>query len=305
MTRIAKPGALILMGGAVLLFTGCAAYSRVIRHRCQSWDARQCWNADGTRAGCEPISAGKGSPALLMVHGFGDNPSAWIPMMKDFTARGYHCRAMRLPGFGDRLSARQAVTAQSWLDALDKELTLLGRNHPEIWLVAHSTGASVCVRHVLENPGPSKVKGLVLLSPLIEVSRARSPLLSPRAWHRIFHRWIDITETPFPDDLRKPAPPDRVAVDRFITPNINDALFSLIDFNGPRAKDITLPLFVAVSPNDQVTSPAATLAWYEQASAAPKRRLFIAGNSAHVLPLDHDASALVDAIDRFIRRYPP
>lgn len=302
MRRFAKPGTLVLLGGAALLFAGCAAYTGITRHRCQAWEARQGWNADGTRTGCEPISAGKGSPALLMVHGFGDNPSVWKPMMEDFTARGYHCRAMLLPGFGDRLATRKSVTEQSWLDALDKELMRLSRDHAEIWLVGHSTGASVCVRHVLENPGPSPIKGLVLLSPLIEVSRVRSPLLSPRTWHNAFKRWIGITETPFPEDQRKPAPPDRVAVERFITPNINDALFSLIDFIAPRAKEITLPLFVAVSPHDHVTSPAASLAWHDQASAAPVRRLFLAGNSAHVLPLDHDADALVREIDDFIRR---
>ena len=282
-----------------VFLTGCGAYSEIVRQRCRAWEAKQSWGADGVRRGCEPLEIGGGSTALLMVHGFGDNPSVWKPMMAGFAARGYFCRAMRLPGFGDTLEARKNVASSSWAWAIEREIQTLRENHHKVWLVAHSLGSAISIRQALNHQ--KSVDGLILLAPLFEVSTKRSPLLSARSWHRIFAHSVPVSETPFPEDLLKMPPADRAAVDLFITPNINDSLFSLLDEIRPRAGDIRVPVFLAISPHDHVADPLAARAWFAKMDNSPRRKQFFAWHSAHVLPLDFDADRLVSEIDRFIR----
>jgi alpha-beta hydrolase superfamily lysophospholipase len=297
--RIARAGGWTLLGTSVLAVVGCAAYSRVVEHRCQAWEAGMNWSADGVRAGCEPFALGKGPPTLLLVHGFGDNPAVWGPLARDWAARGYHCRAMRVPGFGDRLEARCKIDLEVWQDSLAGEVRALRGEAGEVWLVAHSLGAALAIRHALDHPG--EVAGLALMAPLLRVSDRRSPVLGARAWFRLLGRHIPVAESPFPEDLFLEPPAGRPAVERFISANIYAALFELLDEIGPRAGQLRVPLWLATSPADQVADPQAAAAWFDATAASPRRRLVEAAGSGHVLPLDRDANWLADEVDRFIR----
>lgn len=297
---LVRIGGCAALGGLAVVLGGCAAYSGIVRRRCCAWEAGQRWGVDGVRAGCGPIESGQGSPALLMVHGFGDNPTVWSRMMAGLVSRGYRCRAMRLPGFGDTLEVRKTVGSSSWGDAVNSEVMALRGKGREVWLVAHSLGGALAIRHALAHPG--SVGGLILLAPLLEVSNKRSPVLGARTWHRLLGHAVSVVETPFPEDLWKAPPAGRAEVERFITPNINGTLFAVLDEVRPRAGDIRVPVFVAVSPGDSVVNPAASEAWFERMVNVPRRKFFVARRSAHVLPLDHDADGLVAEIDAFIRR---
>jgi len=216
-----------------------------------------------------------------------------------FAARGYACRAMRLPGFGGTMDERRAVDAESWTRALAAEAADLRRSHDEVWAVTHSLGSAVAVRHVLQ--GGDGFAGLVLLAPLVAVSDKRSPILGARTWFRVLGRFVPLAEQPFPEDILKDAGPGRPELERFIPVNIYHALFRVLDDNAGRAPDLRLPVYAAVSPHDSVADPAAAEAWLRSLTGTPRQRLVHANDSAHMIPLDFDAGWITDDVIRFIR----
>ena len=298
MTNVRK-AAWAVVGGSMLLVTGCATYSGVVAARWRAWERGVARNPDGVRAGCEPFDLGAGRTAVLFVHGFADNPSVWRPMAEAFAARGFHCRAMRLPGFGGTMAERRAVDAEGWTRALADEAAGLRRTHDEVWAVTHSLGAAVAIRHVLQ--GGDDLAGLVLLAPLVEVSDKRSPLLGARTWFRVLGRFVPLAEQPFPEDILKDAGPGRPELERFIPVNVYHALFRVLDDNAGRARDLRLPVYGAVSPRDNIADPAVAEAWLRAATGAPRLRLVRANDSAHMIPLDFDAGWIAEDAIRFIR----
>ena len=294
-----RKAAWIVAGGSTILLGGCAAYSGVVAARWRAWERGVERHPDGVRVGCEPFSVGQGRTAILFVHGFGDNPSTWRPMAEKFAAHGFHCRAMRLPGFGGTMDERKAVTLETWTRAVADEALALRRAHDEVWIVAHSLGAAVSVRHVLD--GGNEVTGLALLAPLVKVSGKRSPLLSARTWFQVLGRWTPLAESMFPEDVRKDLPPGRPDVERFIPVNIYVALFRLLDENENQAGDLRVPLYGAVSPHDKVADWRAAEAWLNRTSQVPRRRLVRANDSAHLIPIDFDAGWIGDEIEEFVK----
>ncbi len=297
--RYARMAAWALLGGSTILLASCAGYNGVVTARWRAWEHGVARNPDGVRTGCEPFSLGEGRTAILFVHGFGDNPSVWRPMAEKFAAQGFHCRAMRLPGFGGTMEERRQVDPEVWTKAIANEAARLHRRHEKVWIVAHSLGAAVSVRLVLQGKGD--ISGLALLAPLVMVSDKRSPVLGPRAWFNLLGRHMALLESPFPEDCLKPLPSGRPAVERFIPVNIYQALFKVLDENEGRAGDLRLPLYGVVTRQDHVADPVAAENWLDRTSGVPRRRVVHAQNSAHLIPLDLDADWIGDEIVKFIR----
>lgn len=173
------------------------------------------------------------------------------------------------------------------------------RDADRLWIVGHSLGAAVSIRATLD--GEVDPEGLVLLAPLVEVGDERSPLLAPRHWFGLFHRHIELTETTYDPDIVEPLPDDYPDAERFIPGNLHHALFELLDANRSQAGDLEVPVFMAVSPRDQVADEKAAEDWFDQAVRVPRKELLRCGNSAHVLPRDADAERLTEAILEFVR----
>jgi carboxylesterase len=297
--RKIRRAAWMVAGGGALLWTGCTAYSGVVNARWRAWEGRVSRHPDGVRVGCEPYGLGEGRSAVLLVHGFGDNPSIWHPMAERLAAGGLHCRAMRLPGFGGTMAERRSVNLGVWSRALADEVAALDASHDEVWIVAHSLGATLAVRHVLN--GGDEVAGLVLLAPLVEVSGRRSPLLGARAWFEVLGRFVPLAESVFGEDVRRELPAGRPAVERFIPVNVFRALFQATDEIAGQAGELRVPLYAALSPHDRVADSAAARAWLLGTSKVPRRRVVWARESAHLIPLDHDAAWVGDEVLAFIR----
>ena len=105
-----------------------------------------------------------------------------------------------------------------------------------------------------------------MLAPLIQVSRTRAPLLSPRQWFTIFDRLLlftDTIESRLPKDLRNPTARNAYRTDKYIHRDLYRALFATIDAISPRAADWSGPLFMAVSPTDEIVDSAATKQFFD------------------------------------------
>ena len=138
------------------------------------------------------------------------------------------------------------------------------------------------------------------------MSRARSPVLSPRQWFNIFDRALlfsDVIESRLPADLHDPEARAAYRTDKYIHRDIYRALFDATDAIRLRAAEWRGPLLTIVSPSDQIVDGAAIRFFFAATNAAPAK-LSEQHAAGHVLPLDYGHDAIVEKIGRFIRESP-
>ena len=253
------------------------------------WYRRWCrsvaWSPQGLMPSAEPIDVGTGETAILFVHGFNDVPYVWRRLIDAFSQRGCRCRAMRLPGAGER-DCRP--TLASLRAAVDAELRALRKTNRRVVLVGHSMGGALALDAVLRAEAANRPDRLVLLAPLVEVSRARSPVLSARGWYLVLRallpmlRWVPSV---FKEYLH--AEDDETFVyrrDRFNEIGWYRALFALVKTLRSADKSrLKVPTLVVTAGDDRVVDSAATTRFFTGLPGVELREI---PGASHVLPLN-------------------
>lgn len=266
------------------------------------WESRITRDKNGLIPQAETFTRGNGPVALLFVHGFADTPMLWSRMIDYINQQNtmFTCRAMRLPGSGEPLSVAHRQTLDKWRHAIDDEIAALHKTHVHIWIVAHSAGGALSIDLALRKP--DSVQGLILLAPLIKVSRYKIPLIPPEAgfkcaqavfvlspvFESIFTRKTTVADDPAFTYIR----------DRFISFQVYRNLFSLIHANEYHASNLTIPVFAALSKFDHVVDSKAARQWLENVPSMKKIRWTDTGHAIH---LGIGWQALTDDIITFIK----
>ena len=198
------------------------------------------------------------------------------------------------------------TTLATWRSDIDREIAALRAEAPgrPVWLVGHSLGGALAYDAALRPA--NQIAGLVLLAPLVEVSRTRSPLLPPRRWFSLLDRLLlftDTIESRLPKDLHDPEARAAYRTDKYIHRDLYRALFDATDAIRPRAADWRGPLLMVVSPSDEIVDTAATRFFFAATNAAPAK-LQEQHAAGHVLPLDYGHGKLAEKIIRFVRETP-
>ncbi len=271
--------------------------------RCHAaWEAEIERDADGIRPGFTAWQQGEGEVALLFVHGFAGAPSLFTPWGTYFADRGYTCVAIRLPGFGEPLEQAAQITVDDWVQAVHTAARELHADHEQVWIVAHSLGATLAVQ--LAAHQPEWVDGLILFAPLFKISSARSPWLSPPRWYRWGRRVTRHTtfiESALPVDAHDPQLADQIQRDRYIPWAIYDALFQVLAAI-PLATDLgDTPVWIALAADDEIIDNAAVHDWFDPI-AQPPNVLVEQSPAGHVLPRDTGWQRLREKVDIFLNQ---
>ncbi|MDP6443053.1 MAG: alpha/beta fold hydrolase [Pirellulaceae bacterium] len=291
--------AILALVGVWLL--GDFIYSQVVAARMRSWEATVDRDPAGVRIGCEDFAVGDGERALLFVHGINDSPACWREMAAVCAERGFHCRAMRLPGFAMPTEQYAAATREQWLAAVGGELRQLRREHTDVTLVGHSLGGAICVAYALDHP--DEIDRIVLAAPAIAVSSERSFLFSTARWHAIGNYLLfftRVTESPFSIDARQITNADYPFQTPFAPRSTVDETFALIDNNRGRGGDLQPPLMMILSKDDVVIDWRAAEEFARQANA----ELRFVEDTGHAMTIDHKWPELVEHIVEFSRAEP-
>lgn len=138
----------------------------------------------------------RGSPALLLVHGFGSQKLMWSPVI-DSLAATFEVVAVDLPGFGESplMPADLPVTARGFADVLVAYAESLG------WSRFHVAGNSLGGWIALELAAMGAVESATALSPAGLWPRrspinARLPLVIARHGARLFDSRLALLERP-------------------------------------------------------------------------------------------------------------
>jgi alpha-beta hydrolase superfamily lysophospholipase len=189
---------------------------------------------------------------------------------------------------------------EQWRQALDEEIEALRKTHAHVWLISHSLGGALCIDAELRKP--DAVKGLVLLAPLIKISRKRIPLIPAEFAFRC-SEWVFLFSPVFESMFAwKPTAADNPSFtyvrDRFIPFQVYRNLFRLLHENKEQASNLTLPVFAALSKFDRVVDSKAASQWLEHVPGKKEVRWTETG---HVIHLDAGWQALTDDILTFIK----
>jgi esterase/lipase len=274
-------------------------YALVTQQRYASWEVAIKRDADGVRDGCREFTAGNGQRALLFIHGFGDSPAVFQRMAPALAARGFTCRAMRLPHFATPLESYRQTTAAQWRQAVLAELRALRASHTHVGIVAHSLGAAITLDCLAE--AGEQADAVVFLAPLVEVSAQHSPLLPPRTWQRVLDYalvFTDYVSLPVEPDLADRSAAASWKGDVFVPLGVFREMFDLVDRNRLRGPVIRQPLYVALAEHDGVIDNQAAEHLFAACPSQRKQLRYVTG-AGHVLPLDRGWESLVDDIARF------
>ena len=295
----------MLEAAAILLTLWLATnvFHRIwIAVRYRRWERGGTRGADGLLQHGAAYTEGHGDIALLFVHGFADTPMLWKKLIAHLTqTRRFTCQAMRLPGAAEPLPSTRRKTLTHWQAAVDAEVAALRATHRAVWVIGHSMGGALAIDVVQRATHP--IHGLILLAPLIQVSRARMPLIPPHIGFKLGQILLALSPTfesyftnigTSPDD-----PTFQYVRDRFIPFATYRNMFALVASNAHLQNTLTLPVFAAVSGRDRVVDSDATLRWLTRYASAAKIEIF--GDAGHVLPLKQNCHALADTLSEFIK----
>jgi carboxylesterase len=276
-------------------------YAAYVARTASVWETTLTRDSNGVIEGCDtfdvqPSADVDTDTAILLVHGLGASPRHYEFIAKDLAERGYHCRAVRLPGFAEPVTEYCESTSKAWLEKVQGELASLRQEHGRVGVVGHSLGGAVTIGVLLDDPQAADFA--VLLTPAVEVSNARSPVLSARAWHEISERslvFVRVLSSPYPLDCRDPERADHPGRTPFTPKSVVDQLFKLVDTNRGRAEEITLPTTVVVAIDDPIVDTPAAERFYEELGTADKNLVRL-DDSGHEVTLDWQWKEVADAI---------
>lgn len=286
-----------LGGWALLNVVACAIVEVGVR----LWRRTVPWTLEGVMPSAVEFSCGDGNDAILFVHGFNDVPYVWKRMAEEVSAHGFTAHVMRLPGAGARNPKTSLVAMQQ---AVTRRIDALAERHRRVFLVGHSMGGALVLDALYRQDvwkGHSPVAGACLLAPLVEISRARSPLLPPQAWYRILRILLPAVRSLPSVFRRKPSADDdpsfRYSRDGWNAICLYDALFRLI--RRVRTLDrgaIRTPFTVFTAGDDRVVDSAASSAWFKGCPAC--RQVIDVPDARHELQLQDCWHDLTDYIAR-------
>ena len=295
--------ATFLMLSPAIFLIGDFSYARSVDRSYREWERELERGADGVREGSGAFSCGVGGGegAALFVHGFGSSPAIFSRMAPCLAEEGFECRVMRLPGFGEPLASFRRYTDEEWRAAvLDEALALRTQDRP-LWIVAHSMGAPLVLRVLKEQP--DLADGVILLAPLVEVSRKRSLGIAPEGIYKFLNPLLvfsDTFKTCFAVDMNDKTVTGLDRRDLFVPRRVYTNMFNLLEELPAAEAALELPVLVVVSRNDKVIDYRAAERLYGRLPGAVKQ-IHYEDRSGHVLPLDFGWREVSQHMATFIR----
>ncbi len=297
--------ALAVIGGLIALFVGSdAGYSVWTHHQLKKWEQSVQRHADGVRKGCHEFSLGDGDPALLLVHGYGTCPAVYQNMAPALAERGFYCRALRLPGFGEPIPAYRQTSAEKWSKEIHRHVTRANENHDRVWLVAHSLGGAAVLQYLLNDHPDAPVDGVVLLAPAIGISGKRSPLLPARTWFELLDTCLmfsHVVKNDLPVRAHDPEVPKKIVRSKFVPRKVFREMFKTLDRIQKGSRDLDRPVLMVLARHDTVIKNDDAQQLYEQLKATRKKLIWL-DKSRHIIPLDCGMDTTVRAIEAFTDR---
>jgi carboxylesterase len=204
---------------------------------------------------------------------------------------GYTVNIPRLPGHGTRWKDLGSTTSADWYAAADAEFQKLRAEHPQVFVMGISLGATLALR--LAEQHPTEVAGVVAVNPAITAPVGTpKPLGLVRLWRRSVPAVRGDVKRTGQSDVGYERLPLRSTV----------SLIGLGKQVLAELGQLHCPVLLATSKVDHVVSTADGDAVWDGLKIKDKSRT-VFENSYHVVTLDNDALQLAAAGRDFVEMH--
>lgn len=236
--------------------------------------------------GGEPEEA---NAAALCLHGLTGTPYEVRSLGEALQLRGIRARGPLLPGHNSTPEALVRVPRGAWLGAVRDEYRRLREQHEQVFVVGLSLGGVLALALAQEEP----VDALVVVGTPLAL-RQPIPLLIPLLKHVMpFHRkrnGSDIRD----DEARSRHP----SYDRMPLASVHELVLLQREVRS-RLSEVRSPILVAHGAHDATANPR-DAARIHGAVGSEHKELHVFEQSGHIVPVDHDAAALAEAVVSFL-----
>jgi len=233
--------------------------------------------ADGTRLYWQRHALDDGPrAALLFVHGLAEHSGRYGHVMRHFAGVGFDCWAVDYRSHGKSPGLRVHVDRfdEFLLDiAAAYRLVCAEQASLPLYLVGHSQGGLLVLRHVLAQP--DGIAGIIVSSPFLGLhpnAAPSAPLHMVANVISTFSPRLMFSKVAEPSFLsRDPQVAEAYVNDPLVSDTVSARWFTEVlraqADTLARAKNLAVPALVMQSGDDRIADPAATRAWVEAAPA--------------------------------------
>lgn len=231
--------------------------------------------------------------AVLLLHGFTGSPWELRPVGEALAARGFHVTCPRLPGHGTTPEAMLFAGLTEWLGAATNALEALSAAR-RVVVIGLSMGGllGMCLAARL----PTRVQGLVLLAPALELRSPQGRALRRLRWLPgldVKDTWLEKKTTDIElDEVRAQAP----ILPRYPLSRVLD-LFELAELARHAERRIGCPSLVIGAAHDRVVDT-------DEVMKLPQRLPFSRGlllqRGRHIIPRDTDRALALTELSHFV-----
>ncbi|MFT2099685.1 alpha/beta hydrolase [Marinomonas sp. 2405UD66-6] len=186
---------------------------------------------------------------VLLSHGLSDSPFSMRDPARALQAACYHVRVILLPGHGTESASLLSVSREDWRETFYNAANQLKEEVDSLYVGGFSTGGALAAEYAWKNP--DQLSGVLLFSPVFKVNSSID-WLSP--WLALVKDWLDNEPS---DDFAKYAsiPVPAIAEVYKLAKEVRGFVLE-----NPKE----LPVFIAMSDEDQTVDSSVTLEVFEQ-----------------------------------------
>lgn len=236
--------------------------------------------------GAEPWSAEGGDRGVLVVHGFTGNPNSMRPVAEALAAAGFTVDLPLLPGHGTAVQDMLGTGFPDWLGAVEDAHAALAARCEKVAVVGLSMGGALTAWLASEHP---EIAGIACLNAIVT---------PPEGMRDAIEAMIaggDELMAGIGSDIAKEGVAESAYPETPLRPLLT--LFDAAAELEGRLGRIACPVLVVNSPQDHVVDPRNSDVLATSVSGPVER--VTAPDSYHVVTLDHDGPAVVEAVTAF------
>lgn len=197
---------------------------------------------------------------VLLSHGLSDSPFSMRDSARALQAACYHVRVILLPGHGTESVNLLNVSRDDWREAFYNAAKQFKTEVDFLYVGGFSTGGALAAEYAWENT--DQLSGVLLFSPVFKVN-SRLDWLSP--WLALVKDWLDNEVS---DDFAKYAsiPVPAIAEVYKLAKEVRTLVL-----DNPKS----LPVFIALSDEDQTVDSSVTLEVFERGMVGPMNQMLL------------------------------
>ncbi|MCV2404007.1 alpha/beta fold hydrolase [Marinomonas sp. C2222] len=200
------------------------------------------------------------SIGILLSHGLSDSPFSMRSIASALQAACYYVRVLLLPGHGTKAEDLLEVSRDDWRDTFRYAAKDFKSEVDILYVGGFSTGGALATEYAWNHP--DDVSGVLLLSPIFKINSGID-WLAP--WLSLVKDWLDHEAT---DDFAKYASIPLPAIAEVY--RLSKEVRNLV-LGGPKS----LPVFIALSEDDQTVDSAVTQQVFQEGMLSENSRMLL------------------------------